>query len=73
MPLLHRVISSANYDRMRVTFCTDLDKSVLVNNFEKRNWTQVSPEDEWNFFWAGMSTCRSIFSVENGYRMNDNQ
>lgn len=58
---------------MRVTFCTDLDKSVVVANCEKRGWVQVGPDDEWNIYWAGTQTCRSLFSVDSGYRMNDNQ
>lgn len=58
---------------MPVTFCTDLDKSVLVTNFEKRGWLHVGPEDDWNFYWAGIQTCRNLFSIDSGYRMNDNQ
>lgn len=58
---------------MRVTFCTDLDKSVVVYNCEKRGWIQVGPVDDWNVYWAGTQTCRSLFSVDSGYRMNDNQ
>lgn len=58
---------------MPITFCTDLDKSVLVTNFEKRGWLHVGPEDDWNFYWAGIQTCRNLFSVDSGYRMNDNQ
>lgn len=58
---------------MKVSFCTDLDKSVVVANCGKRGWTQVGPEDEWNIYWAGTQTCRSLFSVDSGYRMNDNQ
>lgn len=46
---------------------------MLLNNFEKRSWVQVNPEDDWNFYWAGTQTCRNIFSVESGYRMHDNQ
>ncbi|GAB1867462.1 Probable tubulin polyglutamylase TTLL1 isoform X2 [Camponotus japonicus] len=60
-------------DRTRITFCTDVDKSVIVHNFEKRGWTQVGPEDDWNFYWAVTQSCRNIFSVETGYRMDDNQ
>ncbi|KDR22678.1 hypothetical protein L798_12812, partial [Zootermopsis nevadensis] len=60
-------------DRMRVTYCTDLDKSVLISNFEKRGWSQVGPENDWNLYWAGTHTCRTLFSVDSGYRMTDNQ
>uniref|UniRef100_A0A182FZS6 Polyglutamylase complex subunit TTLL1 n=3 Tax=Nyssorhynchus TaxID=44543 RepID=A0A182FZS6_ANOAL len=58
---------------MKICFCTDLDKSVLISNFEKRGWVQVTADDDWNFYWAGTGTCRNIFSVDSGYRMHDNQ
>lgn len=35
----------------RIAYCSDMDKSVLANNFEKRGWIQVNPDDEWNFYW----------------------
>ncbi|CAG5050465.1 unnamed protein product [Parnassius apollo] len=57
----------------RVTYCTDLEKSVIMSNFERRGWTQVGPEDDWNFYWSFTQNCRNIFSIESGYRMNDNQ
>ncbi|CAK1596205.1 unnamed protein product [Parnassius mnemosyne] len=60
-------------ERCRLNFCTDLEKSVLMSNFERRGWHQVGPDDEWNFYWASTQTCRNLFSVESGYRMNDNQ
>ncbi|XP_014241148.1 probable tubulin polyglutamylase TTLL1 isoform X1 [Cimex lectularius] len=59
--------------KIKVTYCTDLDKSVLIGNFEKRGWSQVGPEDDWNFYWAGIQTCRNLFSLDSGYRMNDHQ
>ncbi|XP_039962746.1 polyglutamylase complex subunit TTLL1 isoform X2 [Bactrocera neohumeralis] len=68
-----RAGNAVPHERMRISFCTDLDKSVLVNNFEKRGWSQVSPDDDWNFYWASVQTCRNIFSVDSGYRMHDNQ
>lgn len=58
---------------MRVTYCTDLDKSVVVSNCEKRGWHQVNPDDDWMIYWAGTVTCRNLFSIDSGYRMNDNQ
>lgn len=60
-------------DRIKIAYCTDMDKSVLISNFEKRNWQSVNAEDDWNFYWASTTTCRNIFSVESGYRMQDNQ
>lgn len=32
-----------------------------------------SPEDDWNFYWASTQTCRNLFAVDSGYRMNDFQ
>lgn len=71
--LFSRVVPPSTNDRIKIAFCTDMDKSVLISNFEKRNWQSVSAEDDWNFYWASTTTCRNIFSVESGYRMQDNQ
>lgn len=30
-------------------------------------------DEDWNFYWAGVQTCRNIFSVDSGYRMHDYQ
>ncbi|KAK9693670.1 Tubulin-tyrosine ligase family [Popillia japonica] len=57
---------------MKVTFCTDLDKSVVVANCEKRGWVQVGPEDDW-LIAKKEDGYKSLFSVDSGYRMNDNQ
>jgi hypothetical protein len=35
----------------RVRCCTDLDKTVLTQNFDKRSWITVSSDEDWNFFW----------------------
>lgn len=35
----------------RVRCCTDLDKTVLTQNFDKRNWISVSSDEDWNFYW----------------------
>ncbi len=57
----------------RVAYCVDIDKSVIIGNFEKRGWVGVSPDDEWHFYWASTQTCRNLFAVDSGYRMNDFQ
>jgi len=36
----------------RLKYACDLDKSVLINNFEKRGWIPVSAEEDWNFYWS---------------------
>ncbi|XP_046997906.1 polyglutamylase complex subunit TTLL1-like [Schistocerca americana] len=56
---------------MKVHYCNDLEKLVLDVNFQKRGWRAVEPEDDWNFYWASTQTCRSIFGVESGMRLND--
>lgn len=35
----------------KVKWVTDIEKSVLVNNFEKREWVQVTENEDWNFYW----------------------
>ncbi|CAL1301072.1 unnamed protein product [Larinioides sclopetarius] len=57
----------------QVTYCCDMDKSVLISNFEKRGWIPVGPDDDWNVYWSSVLTVRNIFSVETGYRLSDNQ
>ncbi|XP_067856186.1 polyglutamylase complex subunit TTLL1 [Heptranchias perlo] len=57
----------------KVKWVTDIDKSVLINNFEKRGWIQVSENEDWNFYWMNVQTIRNAFSVENGYRLSDDQ
>uniref|UniRef100_A0A1B0B018 ATP-grasp domain-containing protein n=1 Tax=Glossina palpalis gambiensis TaxID=67801 RepID=A0A1B0B018_9MUSC len=68
-----RVNNFADNENSSVAYCTDFDKSILMNNFEKRGWVQVASEEYWNFYWACVQSCRNIFSVDSGYRMNDNQ
>lgn len=69
----HGKTTAVAMEKCRVTYCTDLEKSVITNSFERRGWFQVGPEDEWNFYWSFTQNCRNIFSIESGYRMNDNQ
>ncbi|XP_051890605.1 polyglutamylase complex subunit TTLL1-like isoform X2 [Pristis pectinata] len=57
----------------KVKWATDIEKSVLVNNFEKRGWIQTSTDEDWNFYWMSVQTIRNVFSIENGYRLNDDQ
>ncbi|XP_053364205.1 probable tubulin polyglutamylase TTLL1 isoform X2 [Clarias gariepinus] len=57
----------------KVKWVTDIEKSVLVNNFEKRGWIQVTDTDDWNFYWMSIQTIRNVFSVDTGYRLSDEQ
>lgn len=57
----------------KINYVADFEKSVLVNNFEKRGWTQSAADEYWNFYWASVTTVRQIFNIETGYRLNDDQ
>lgn len=42
------------YDDMsgaKVKYACDGDKSVLLNNFDRRGWQAVGPDEDWNFYW----------------------
>jgi tubulin polyglutamylase TTLL1 len=57
-----------------VKWLTDQEKTVIVSNFEKRGWVKGSLEDgEWNFYFCSVYTARSLFNVESGFRLADNQ
>lgn len=57
----------------RLKYACDMDKSVLLNNFEARGWIPVGPEDDWNFYWANVQSIRNVFSIDSGYRLTDDQ
>jgi len=33
-------------------FRTDLEKAVIVQNFERRGWQRSGDGEEWNVYWA---------------------
>jgi tubulin polyglutamylase TTLL1 len=35
----------------RITYFTDLEKSVVSANFIKRGWVAADTDEEWNFYW----------------------
>ncbi|KAJ3183349.1 putative tubulin polyglutamylase ttll1 [Gaertneriomyces sp. JEL0708] len=55
-----------------IRWMTDIEKSCLLTNFEKRRWVRGT-EDDWNFYWAGVYNFRTIMSPESGYRLAENQ
>ncbi|XP_045485246.1 polyglutamylase complex subunit TTLL1-like [Pieris rapae] len=63
----------SNRDRKQVRFCADFDKSIVINSFLRREWREVTPEADWNIYWSNTGNCRSIFNLETGYRLQDNQ
>lgn len=59
---------------LRLKYCCDLDKDVLSSNFEKRGWTNVNQDEDWNFYWASVVTVKALFNtLESHYRLNDFQ
>lgn len=67
------------YGRVRTTpsrknlcFCTDFEKTILLNAFKRRGWKHVAVEKDWNIYWANTQNCRIIFN--DAYcKLNDNQ
>ena len=35
----------------RLSYCTDVDRSVVLSSLERRGWVPVGPEEDWNFYW----------------------
>ena len=59
---------------LRLKYCCDMDKDVLSSNFERRSWTNVNQDEDWNFYWASVFTVKSLFNMlESHYRLNDYQ
>mmetsp|Transcript_17743 Transcript_17743/g.45864 ORF Transcript_17743/g.45864 Transcript_17743/m.45864 type:complete len:454 (+) Transcript_17743:105-1466(+) len=59
---------------MVVRYKLDSDKSVLVQNFERRGWVRAGADDsEWNVFWASVFSVRQLFNPESGQRLTDLQ
>ena len=42
---------SFNTGNLRLKYCCDLDKDVLSSNFDRRGWTNVNQDEDWNFYW----------------------
>lgn len=59
---------------MRIKWKTDLEKSVVTVNFDRRGWQRAAEGDnDWNIYWASVGTVKQIFNPELGYRLNDMQ
>lgn len=57
----------------RAKWATEFEKHCIISNFERRGWTRVASDDDWNFFWASVGTVHRMFNAENGFRLNDHQ
>jgi len=59
---------------LRLKWKSDMDKSVVTLNFERRGFQKASPDDpEWNVYWANVNTVKMIFNIDSGYRLGDMQ
>ena len=58
----------------RVIRCkTDFEKTVIVDNFEKRGWLQVVGDNaDWNVYWAAVHNVKQWFNPDTGLRMGEN-
>lgn len=54
-------------------FCTDFDNSIVISSFELLGWKRVSPEDDWDVYWANTLNSRNLFNADIGLRLNDHQ
>ncbi len=65
-------MDSNNTNKGRFKFKTDLNKSVILENFEERGWNEVAEEDEsWNMYWTCVNSIRGLF--HSTAKLTDNQ
>ena len=48
-------------------YVCDQDKSVLVNNFEKRGWVPCAEDEDWNFYWLATVCCVPLLQLARAY------
>lgn len=44
----------------RISYFTDMEKSVVTANFLKRGWTSATSDEDWNFYWYGSDSFHHI-------------
>jgi tubulin polyglutamylase TTLL1 len=60
--------------QQKIKWKTDLEKSVVILNYERRGWVRVPIDDpDWNIYWASVGTVKAIFNPDTGYRLSDMQ
>lgn len=59
--------------KLKLKFRTDLNKSVIIENFEERNWEESQEEDHWNFYWASVNTTIKLCGLKSTYILKDTQ
>ena len=55
------------------SFRLDFDKNSLLSNFSSDQWIRCYDDQDWNFYWASVTSVKAIFNPDIGYRLKDNQ
>lgn len=62
------------HQKVKLKWKTDLNVSVVTENFSERGWNECSDDDEnWNLYWASVNSVRNIFNGKTFIKLNDNQ
>lgn len=62
------------HKRWKIKYKSDLNKSVIIDNFTERNWISCEEDDEhWNFYWASVNTTIKLCGMKSSVILRDNQ
>ncbi|XP_065841067.1 polyglutamylase complex subunit TTLL1-like [Oscarella lobularis] len=69
--------ATAASSQAKIRYAVDTEKSVLIDNFERRGWVRYSDQEDsgsgsWNFYWASVHTVRAMFGLDS-VRLADDQ
>ena len=59
--------------RIKLGWKSDLNKDVIIQNFTDRFWEEIEDDDDWNIFWASVTTIRQIFSGKSYVKLTEFQ
>ncbi|KAL6764428.1 putative tubulin polyglutamylase TTLL1-like protein [Haematococcus lacustris] len=55
---------------MVIRWKSDVEKSVVTANFERRGWEQCDVyDDDWDIFWASVGSAKQVFGSDSGTRL----
>eukprot|EP00941_MAST-03F_sp_MAST-3F-sp1_P001469 g1469.t1 len=52
---------------------SDINREVITTNFDSFGWVKANEDEDWNIYWATVSTVKSIFNPDTRYRLKDSQ
>ena len=60
---------------LKLKYKNDLERPVIDENCEERNWTKVDGNDDmdYNFYWSAVGNIKTIFNPKYKYRFKNNQ